>query len=278
MESLTEWQTSGDLLTINGQRIFVRVQGDGPPMLVLHGFPTASYDYARLAPLLAAQYRLVLLDFLGFGYSDKPTGHDYSLLEQADIVQAVCAHFGLERVTLLAHDMGDSVALEVLRRGTPVVDRFFMLNGSVLLDHYRPLVTQRLLLHPVVGPVISGLRLIGRRAFGQQFGSVFAQRPPEAEIDDFWALIQHHNGNRIYHRLIRYLNERLVHQHDWLDALQAHPAPLTIIWGQRDPVSVTKIAEAVLARRPDATYCPLDDIGHYPQWEAPERVAEIVMN
>jgi pimeloyl-ACP methyl ester carboxylesterase len=62
----------------------------------------------------------------------------------------------------------------------------------------------------------------------------------------------------------------------WFDALVAHPAPLTVIWGQRDPVSVPKIAESILEGRPDATYIPLPDVGHYPQWEAPERVANIL--
>ncbi|MBZ0300475.1 MAG: alpha/beta hydrolase, partial [Anaerolineae bacterium] len=190
--------------------------------------------------------------------------------------QAVCAHFGLDHIRLLAHDMGSSVALELLRRATPRVDRLILLNGSVLLKYYQPLITQRLLLNPVVGPLITGLRLVNRRAFGQQFGSIFAQRPPEDEIDAFWSLIQYGDGARIYHRLIRYLNERRVHEYPWLDALQQHPAPLTIIWGQRDPVSVPRIAEAVWERRSDAAYFPLNDSGHYPQWEVPAQVAAIL--
>jgi pimeloyl-ACP methyl ester carboxylesterase len=275
--ALQQWQAGGDWLTINGQRIFVRVQGEGPPLLLLHGFPTASYDYARLVPLLDKHFGLYLLDFLGFGFSDKPRAHDYSLFEQADIVQAVCAHFGLDQITVLTHDMGNSVTLELLRRETPVVDRVIMLNGSVLLEFYQPLITQRLLLNPYTGPLITGLQLIRRGTFGRQFGSIFAEPPPAAEIDAFWSLIQYNGGTRVYHRLIRYLNERKIHEHTWLNALAQHPAPLTIIWGQRDPVSVPRIAEAVLERRPDATYFPLDAIGHYPQWEAPPRVAEIVL-
>lgn len=276
--SLNQWRETGTWVDFDGQRIFVTVQGDGPPLLVLHGFPTASYDYARLAPLLSSHYRLILFDCLGFGFSGKPVTHHYSLFEQADIAQAVCKHYGVEQVSILTHDMGNSITLELLRRGNPVGDRVFMLNGSVLLKYYRPLITQRLLLNPVIGPLMTRLRLVNRRAFGQQFGSLFAQRPPDAEMDDFWALINHHDGARIYHRLIRYLNERKVHEYAWLDALQTHSAPLTVIWGQQDPVSVPQIAQAVLERRPDAAYFPLENIGHYPQWEAAEQVAEILLN
>jgi pimeloyl-ACP methyl ester carboxylesterase len=151
-----------------------------------------------------------------------------------------------------------------------------MLNGSVLLKYYRPLITQKLLLNPITGRIMTALQLIKRRTFGQQFASVFASPPPESEIDDFWSLITHNEGNKIYHLLIRYLNERKIHEYRWLDALAAHKAPLTLIWGQRDPVSVPKIAEAVIERRPDARYIPLEDIGHYPQWEAADRVAAAV--
>jgi pimeloyl-ACP methyl ester carboxylesterase len=274
--SLENWRTSGDWLDVKGKRIFVKVVGDGKPLLLLHGFPTASYDYARLLPLLEDRYRLILFDFLGFGFSDKPRPYDYSLFEQAEIAEAVTTHFGFDSVYLLAHDMGASVALEILRRGKPKVEKLVLLNGSVLLDHYRPLLLQRLLLHPVIGPTLTTLRLVGRRGFGKQFGSVFAQRPPEAEIDAFWSLITYNDGTRIYDRLIQYLNERKIHQHTWLDALKNHPASLTVIWGQRDPVSVPAIAQAIMEHRPDARYVPLDDIGHFPQWEAPERVAATV--
>lgn len=270
---LQQWQTDGKYLTVNGHRIFTAAYGQGAPILCLHGFPTASYDYARLVPLLADHYRLIVFDFLGYGFSDKPRPHNYSLFEQADITQAVAAHYGLEKCLLLTHDMGNSVTLEILKRGTPHIDRFVMLNGSVLLKYYQPLLTQKLLLHPIIGPLITRFRLIRRRSFAQQFGSLFPTQPSEAEIDAFWSLILYNDGMGIYDRLIQYLAERKIHEYTWLDALQANHAPLTVIWGQLDPVSVPKIAEAVLECRPDAVYIPLADIGHYPQWEAPDRVA-----
>ena len=268
-----EWRASGEWITVQGHQIFTKSAGAGDPLLVLHGFPTASYDFARLLPLLTDRFQVVLFDFLGFGFSDKPRPHDYSLFEQADIAQAVAAHYGFRQTAILAHDMGNSVALELLRRPALPVTRLTLLNGSVLLADYRPLITQRLLLNPVTGALIDRLHLISRPIFARQFGSLFATYPPEEEIDAFWSLIQYNDAAGIYHLLIQYLNERKVHEYSWLDALQAHRAPLTLIWGQRDPVSVPKIAQAVLDRRPDARYVPLDEIGHYPQWEAPQRVA-----
>ena len=273
---LQTWQQQGEFISVNGHRIYSQVRGTGKPILILHGFPTSSFDYVNIAPLLENNYQLFLFDFLGYGFSDKPPNHPYSLFEQADIAEALAKHYDLSSVYILAHDMGDSVTLELFRRGNLNVEKVVMLNGSVLLDHYQALITQKLLLNSFTGPIISKLRLIRRPMFARQFGKVFAKRPSADEIDAFWQLVRHNDGMRNYHLLIQYLNERKIHEHTWLDALKAHTAPLTVIWGQCDPVAVPQIANAILERRPDTDYHPLDDIGHFPQWEAPDRVAGLI--
>lgn len=272
LSELAQWRASGTLMELGGHRIFVREAGQGPPLLCLHGFPTASFDYVRLLPLLS-HYRLITLDFLGFGFSDKPRPYTYSLFEQAMLAEEVAARRGVTEAALLAHDMGSSVALIIMQRARLRISRFVLLNGSILLEHYQPLITQRLLLHPRIGPLVSGLGLLGRSVFAHQFGRLFPQPLPCDEIDAFWSLITHNDGAKINHLLIKYLDERKRHELQWMDALVAHPAPMLIIWGRRDPVSVPAIAEAVVKRRPDALYVPLADIGHYPQWEAPQLVA-----
>src|SRR5258706_3091457 len=127
----SDWRAAGEWLTFNGRRLFVARHGAGPPVLALHAFPTASYDFSRIVARLKHQYQFIVFDYPGFGFSDKPRSHAYSLFEYADAAQAVCVHFGLQCLTLLAHDIGDSVALEILRRGWPVVDQLSLLNGSV---------------------------------------------------------------------------------------------------------------------------------------------------
>lgn len=276
VSELAQWRGGGSLVEIFGHQVFVREAGQGPPLLCLHGFPTASFDYARLVPLLAPHYRVLTFDFLGFGYSDKPRPYTYSLFEQAALAEEVAARRGLTEVALLAHDMGSSVALVILQRGRLRVSRLILLNGSVLLEHYQPLITQRLLLHPIMGPLLSGLGFASERIFGRQFGRLFPRPVPREEIAAFWSLITHNRGEQINHLLIQYLNERKRHELAWLDGLAQHKAPLMLLWGQRDPVSVPRIAEEVYRKRPDARYVPLPEIGHYPQWEDPAAVAREV--
>jgi pimeloyl-ACP methyl ester carboxylesterase len=277
---LAEFRSHGSLMRIGDHQLFVSDYSPaagqaalGLPLLFLHGFPTSSFDYVRLLPLLP-QHRLILFDFLGFGYSDKPRPHTYSLFEQAELAEAVAARLGLTEVGLVAHDMGSSVALVILQRARLRVERVVLLNGSLLLSHYRPLISQRALLHPWLGPLLSRLGLIRKPVFARQFSRLFPTPPPEEELAAFWSLIAHNGGPAIYDRLIQYLNERKQHELSWLSALAAHPAPLLILWGQLDPVAVPAIGEAIFARRPDARYVKLPRLGHYPQWEDPPTIAD----
>ncbi len=82
----------------------------------MHGFPSSSHDWAKLAPALAERHSLLLFDFLGFGASEKPAEHDYSLLEQADLVEALWAREGITSTVVVAHDYAVSVAEELLAR------------------------------------------------------------------------------------------------------------------------------------------------------------------
>jgi pimeloyl-ACP methyl ester carboxylesterase len=274
-----EWYASGFFITSGKLRCFVKTLGDGPPVLCLHAFPTSSYDFSQVAPLLSDAFQLVFLDYPGFGYSSKPQNFAYSLLKYADAVQQVARHFHLERVYLLAHDIGDSIALELLQRGTPVIEKLVLMNGSVLsIPFTDPLMglSQKLWLNPLTGPLISRLRLFRKALFAQMFARTFARPLSTGEIEAFWSLVSKNDGLGIYHRLMGYMPERWQYQQVWLDVLTAHPAPLTLIWGQADPVATPAVAEHVLSLRPDARYVKFPGIGHYPHWDAPQQAAQIV--
>ncbi|WP_227538139.1 alpha/beta fold hydrolase [Marinobacter vulgaris] len=85
-------------------------------ILLIHGFPTASWDWHKIWPALRQAHRVVAMDMLGFGFSEKPASHRYSIHQQADIVEGVVRQLGLDRFHVLAHDYGDTVAQELLAR------------------------------------------------------------------------------------------------------------------------------------------------------------------
>ncbi|MFI1396167.1 alpha/beta fold hydrolase [Streptomyces sp. NPDC020681] len=106
---LRRWTEGGSALRIGAHSVFVRQDGPahGAPVTLVHGFPTSSHDWAAVVPALtAAGLRVTTLDLLGFGESDKPRRHRYSVLDQASLVEEVWRRYGIGSTALVAHDYG----------------------------------------------------------------------------------------------------------------------------------------------------------------------------
>jgi len=276
---LLTWRSSGEFLSFEGIKLFVRSHGKGMPVFCLHAFPTSSYDYSRLIPYLERQHALYFLDYPGFGFSDKPRDFPYSLLAYADAVEAAIRHFGLQKIWLLSHDIGDSIALELLRRGNLQIEKLAMLNGSIYsipFDDPIMWLSQRLWINKTAGPWISKLRLFRKPFFVRMMNRIFAHPLSKEEIDIFWSLLQFNDGLKNYHRLMQYMPERWQHQFEWLEALKASQAEISLIWGQADPVATPAVADFVCRVREDIRSFKLEKVGHYPHWERPDVVADWV--
>ncbi|CAD5107501.1 alpha/beta fold hydrolase [Zestomonas carbonaria] len=273
--ALDAWRAQGRDFAFGGHAIRYWTAGEGEPLLLIHGFPTASWDWHYLWAPLAERYRVIACDMLGFGDSAKPRGHDYRLLEQADIQQALLAHLGIdEPVHVLAHDYGDSVAQELLARhedgGFRMASCVF-LNGGLFPETHRPVLVQKLLLSPI-GALVG--RRFDRRRLAASFAKVFgpATQPGEAELDGFWTLIAHNGGPAVMHRLIHYIPERRQQRERWVAAMQRSKVPMRVIDGAVDPISGAHMVARYRELIEGADTVLLDDIGHYPQVEAPEAV------
>lgn len=262
------------MLSTSAGDVFVRsAPGEGPTLLLLHGFPSSSYDYRDVVQRLGDRAWLTL-DFLGFGLSDKPRPHRYSLLEQADIVQDVVADAGVGPVVLLAHDMGTSVATELLARdisGSLPFDlqRAVLTNGSVIIERASLRRSQKILRGPL-GPLFA--RLTNKRGFIRGFAELFsAQHPlsPE-EAGAQWELLAREDGQRILHLLCAYLNERVRFAQRWHGAVRDWAKPLSFLWATGDPVATTNVLAGLRELRPAAEVIQLPGIGHYPQIEVPD--------
>jgi pimeloyl-ACP methyl ester carboxylesterase len=278
--SLRAWHDAGFRFSHQGHPVFARRDGpaDAPVLLLIHGFPTASWDWAEIWPVLASRYRVLAPDLIGFGFSAKPPAHPYSIADQADLCEALLRH---ERVTdyhVLAHDYGDTVAQELLARQLP--DRagprlrsVALLNGGLFPEAHRPLAAQKVLASPL-GPLQA--RLMSRGRFGASMTRIFgAGTPPSQELlDGFWRLLLAHDGRRVLPRLIGYMEERREQRGRWVGALVHGDVPLKLINGAADPISGEHMAARYRELVPNADVTLLAGIGHYPQCEAPAAVLE----
>lgn len=275
------WRTSGRHFAFRGHQIFWQAGGDGSKeevLVCIHGFPSASWDWHALWPALCQRFsRVIAPDMLGFGWSDKPRDHIYSLHEQADLHEQLLRAESVRRCHILAHDYGVSVAQELLARhqerqargdDTLAIESVCLLNGGLFPESHRPRLIQKLLRTPV-GPLLAAL--ISERSFARSFAAVFGpdSKPDATAMHEFWQLLTHRQGQRIMHRLIRYIDDRRAHRERWVSALQTTTAPLRLINGPVDPVSGLHMVQRYreLIPSPDAVLLP--GIGHYPQLEDP---------
>jgi pimeloyl-ACP methyl ester carboxylesterase len=279
--TLDEWRLGGKTRLYRGHPIFYRDDGGGDCVLCIHGFPTASWDWARVWSRLRGRFRLLAPDMIGFGFSAKPRDHAYSIADQASLHEELLESLGVRRVHVLAHDYGDTVAQELLARhedrrrsGTPglAIRSICFLNGGLFPEAHRARLVQKLLLTPL-GPLLG--RFLDERAFGRGFAAVFGPetQPTAEDLRDFWSLVARDDGPRIAHRLIRYIPERRRNRERWVGVLQQTSVPLRLIDGPEDPVSGRHMAERYREQVPDADVVLLGRIGHYPQVEDPEGVA-----
>jgi len=227
-----EWRQLGTYIPYRGQQIFLRQEPSSKPFLLLiHGFPTASWDWAPIWPELQQHYSLIAPDMMGFGFSDKPTHYTYSIFDQADIHAAVLRELGVKK----------------------------------------PQPIQKLLASPL-GPII-GL-LMSKKSLTRTFHNIFGPNTPpsDEEMTHFWELVTYNKGKRVIPKLISYMAERRTNRERWVGALQKTTTPLRLINGCLDPISGRHLAERYQFLVPNPDVELLEDIGHYPQVEAPERV------
>jgi pimeloyl-ACP methyl ester carboxylesterase len=245
-----------------------------PPVLILHGFPTSSWDFAAAVERVAEARRVIAFDFIGYGLSDKPRDFGASLFDQADVAQLVARDFGITRAHVWAHDMGTSVATELCARRERgllsfAIESLALMNGSVHIELAHLTFGQHILKSPF-GPVFA--RLSTATTFKAQMKRVFAHAPTEAELDAMWQLVARADGHAVLPALIRYTEERSRFRRRWIGALERLDVPALVAWGARDPVAVMAIADALVAEIPGCERVTWDDLGHYPQVEDAERV------
>lgn len=277
------WHARGLHLTISGRRLFTvdvpAAAGSDPAsvVLALHGFPTSSWDFADAATELATRgRRVILFDYTGFGFSDKPADLTGSVFDHADAAMAVVKASGAPQVVIWAHDLGTSVATELLARRElgqlPFeIAGLVLMNGGVFVEMSRPGLGQRLLMSRA-GPWLA--RFNRRGVFVRQMRQLFGREPAAGLLDAMWDLVVRERGHWRMARTIRFMEERIRFRDRWVGPLTRATIPVVVAWGARDPVTRLEIGQRLAREIDGATLITWDDLGHYPHVEDPVRAAD----
>ena len=279
--NFNDWKNSGQFFSYKNQhQIFYQENGSGETLLLIHGFPTASWDWNKIWNPLKEKYHLLAPYLIGFGFSDKPKKYNYSIMDQADLIEDFLQKKKIKQAHILAHDYGDTVLQEILAR---FIDRknagkesfeiqsVVLLNGGLFPETHQALPIQKLLISPIGGLLV---HFLNRKKLKKSFNNIFGKetQATEQEINEFYTLMEHKNGRMIFHKLICYMSDRKKYRERWVAALQKSPIPISLINGAADPISGKHMTERYKELIPNPVIVLLDIIGHYPQTEAPKKV------
>lgn len=285
-----DWVPDEPLRHTDSLRIFHAEFGDpdAPVLLLVHGFPTSSIDWYDVVGPLSEGHRVCMVDFPGFGFSDKPRGETYTLRRDGELLDHyLCEVLGVEQGAVVAHDRGDSVALEFLARVTAGLSSFritdlVLSNANIFLPLSSLTDFQRLVLDPASAPTVA--EALTPAAFAEGLGQVAFT--PSRDLDDpavraLADTFEVHDGTAVVHDTIQYLVERSQRETDWLNVLAASPVPTTMVWGLYDTISPIRVANYVwlkyLAHKAgDNTFWVLPRANHYLQHDQPEQFVTVV--
>ncbi|GAT09780.1 alpha/beta hydrolase [Mycolicibacterium novocastrense] len=287
---LERWKAAGRYFDYLGFEIFYRIDGpplgEAPTLLAIHGYPFNSWDWSLIWPTLTDRFTVIAPDMIGMGFSAKPVAYEYSVGDHADVHEALLEHLNVKRCHVLAHDLGDSVGQELLARsefgqqsyGSVRYESITWLNGGLFNEAYTPRTMQKLMSGTPLGDLMSPLQgrsSLSRKMLDRTLDEMFGPntKPSRELMERFHEILEYNDGKRVLHKVGRFLGDRYTHRNRWVRAMRRTAVPMRLIDGPVDPNSGAHMARRYAEVIPGADVVMLaDDIGHWPQLEAPEEV------
>jgi pimeloyl-ACP methyl ester carboxylesterase len=285
------WLAAGRHENVGRYRMFVyesspAARGDAadesPTVLLIHGFPTSSYDWRGVVERLSRGARTIAPDLLGFGLSDKPVAYSYSLFQQADTIEELLSVLDVTAAHIVSHDLGTSLHSELLARQAEGRLQFELLsstflNGSMLqwLAKITPFQEQ-LASNKTLPQAIELCRAGLLERYVPALQSLMCRPDTITEVDAkvISELLRYQDGHLRLPALAGYMRERYVHADRWLGALETASSPLQIVWADGDPIAHIDMGRELARRCPHARYHELVGLGHFLMIEDPLAVAE----
>lgn len=252
-------------------------EGTGPVLLMVHGNPTWSFAWRRLVRNLSRNYRVIAVDHLGCGFSEKPQGDFYTLDQHIRRLEALVSVLNLQHVTLFAHDWGGAIGMGCAGRHPERFDRFVLMNTAAFRSTRIPLRIAVCRI-PLLGPFgVQGLNLFSLAALKMAVTKPLSRAVKTGllapwdsvanriAVREFVLDIPMQPGHRSYQTLV-----------EVEDSLKAHTQkPMQLIWGMQDWCFSPEFLSEFQTRFPDASVHEIRQAGHYVFEDAADEVLEV---
>lgn len=247
-------------LTVEGTRVRYLDVGEGPPVVLLHGFASSIENWVAVIPELKKKHRVLAIDLKGFGWTDRPVG-DYSPTAQASMLKALMKERGIDKAAIVAHSWGSSVALAFAIAYPDSVDRIALYDAWVY-EQQLP----------------SMFQLARAKGVGEfLFAAFYSERGEERLANGFY------DPEIIPEKLVEDVERAMERPGTRAAALEAvrgmtfnqlEPKystiakPTLLLWGREDIVTPPSIGERLLRQLPNARMVVYPRCGHFPMIEA----------
>jgi haloalkane dehalogenase len=236
-EAIDRHRSAGREFDAGGVRSFVREQGEGEPVVLMHGIPVSSFLYRKVLPLLAERgLRGVAFDLPGLGLAEKPAAFDYSWSGLGRWTGQAIDALGLKSCHLVLHDIGGPIGLEWALRNRDRVRSLTVLDTLIDVGHFRRVWSMDLARPPVFGPLwVATIRPpVARWLFYLQ-GIADRSATPAHEVDAHLALLHRDGGGSSFRKIVRGFELTEEKERFYTDGLREADWPATILWADRDP-------------------------------------------
>jgi pimeloyl-ACP methyl ester carboxylesterase len=254
-------------LDVDGHRLHYVDEGprDAPVLLCLHGNPTWSFFWRHVVLALRDRYRVIALDHLGCGLSDKPQDWPYRLAGHVDNAERLVRSLGLERFTLVLHDWGGAIGMGVAARLPERVARLVVMNTAAFPS---PAIPLRIAICRI--PLLGDLAVRGLNGFARAATVMATTRGLPSEVRDGFLAPYDSWATRV--ATLRFVQDipmdpghpswpELAHIEAALPTFRDRP--MLIVWGERDWCFTPAFREEWQRRFPQAEVHALPTAGHY---------------
>lgn len=261
-----------NLVEIEGRRVYVEERGSGEPMVLLHGFGSSSFSWRHVASSLASSYRVVTLDFHGFGWTERPTGLEhYTRVGQMRLVERVMDHLEIESAHLVGHSYGGAIASSL------AAERPDRVRSLVLVDAVKPTISSRRRYTaaewPGVAWIITRSLLTRRVVTDHLFESIVDDSVVTPElIASYLARLRVQGAARAF----RGLTEPLGGKEPPTPALGEIRTSTLVLWGEEDQTLDVDYGRSLAGELPDARFVVIPEAGHLVMEDRPDDVIRAI--
>ena len=274
----SEYPFTSHYFDINDHKLHYIDEGQGKTLLFIHGTPSWSFDFRNVIKTLKSNFRCIAIDHIGFGLSDKPKEYDYSTLNHSKTLEKFIIDSKLQDVTLVVHDFGGPIALNVAIQHPDLIKNLVILNSWLWSSKTDPdfIKLSKILKSPLLPFLYRYLNFSPRFILPKSFGDKKISNSTLKQYTSPFANKTQRNGALAFARSL--LNDQDWFEKLWNKRLAISQIPTLFIWGMKDPVIKPHNLDKFLSGFPNSTVIRLETCGHFPQEEEPEVVTKSIID